>query len=89
MTNTNYLPSLRKHWQALGHGSNTQLLQAHTSKGTPPVPMMGDQVTCLMWLLKGCCFNNCGCIGTHKQASATIITQVYSLLNACGMVPSN
>ena len=89
VTKMNYIHSLRKHWQASGHGSITQLLQAHTSEGTPPMPMMGDQVACLSWLLRGCCFDNCSHISTHKQASAAVITQVHTLLDACGMAPSN
>ena len=40
--NPNYLTSLKKCWQALGHVTIAQLLQAYTSKGTPTVPMMGD-----------------------------------------------
>ena len=67
--NTNYQPSLRKCWQASGHLSIAQLLQAYTSKGMPTVPKMGDQTVCLSWLLRGCCFDNFGQINTHKQAS--------------------
>ena len=32
VTNTNYQPSLQKHWQALGHSSIAQLLQAYTGE---------------------------------------------------------
>ena len=87
--NTNYQTSLRKCWQALGHASITQLLQAYTSKGTPTVPMMGDQPICLSWILRGCCFDNCTQANTHMQASQAVLTQVHTLLDACSMPSSN
>ena len=89
VTNTNYQASLRKCWQASGHLSITQLLQAYTSEGTPTVPMMGDQPVCLSWILWGCCFNNCARANTHKQASQAILAQVHMLLDACSMPSSN
>ena len=89
VTNTNYVISLKKCWQASGHASIAQLLQAYTGKGTPAVPMMGDQAACLSWILKGRCFDDCARISSHKQASSTIIAQVHSLLDACGVAPSN
>ena len=85
--NTNYQAPLRKHWQASGHMSITQLLQAYTGEGTPTVPMMGDQPVCLSWILRGCCFDNCTQANTNKQASQAILAQVHILLDACG-VPS-
>ena len=87
--NTNYQASIRKCWQASGHASIAQLLQAHTSEGTPTVPKMGDQTVCLSWLLRGCCFKNCGQASTHKQASQAIVTQVHALLDACGIPSAN
>ena len=57
--NTNYVTLIKKHWQALGHTTITQLLQVHTGKGTPPIPMVGNQSACLSWILKGHCFANC------------------------------
>ena len=87
--NTNYQAALRKCWQASGHSSITQLLQAYTSKSTPTVPTMGDQTVCLSWLLRGCCFDNCAQINTHKQASQALLAQVHTLLDACGMPLSN
>ena len=89
MTNTNHLTSLKKCWQASGHATIAQLLQAYTGEGTPTMPVMGDQPTCLLWILKGCCFNNCIRANTHKQASQTILAQVHNLLDACGMASSN
>ena len=81
VTNTNYQVSPpRKCWQALRHLSIAQLLQAYTSKGTLTVPMMGDKPVCLSWLVRGCCFNSCSQINTHKQASQAILIQVHTLL---------
>ena len=87
--NANYQASLRKCWQASGHSSIAQLLQAYTGEGTPTVPTMGDKTVCLLWLLRGCCFNNCTWINTHKQASQALLAQVHTLLDACGMPSSN
>ena len=89
VTNTNYQAFLRKRWQASGHSSIAQLLQVYTGEGTPTVPMMGDKPVCLSWLLKGRCFDNCGRIDTHKQASQAVLAQVHTLLDACGVPPSN
>jgi hypothetical protein len=87
--NTNYQTSLKKRWQASGHGTIAQLLQAYTGEDTPSVPMMGDQPICLSWILKGRCFDNCARANTHKQASQTVLAQVHTLLDACGVAPSN
>ena len=87
--NTNYITLIKKRWQASGHATITQLFQAHTSKGAPPVPMVRNQSVCLSWILKGHCFSNCPRTSTHKQASQALITQVHSLLDACGISPSN
>jgi hypothetical protein len=89
VTNTNYQASLRKCWQASRHSSIAQLLQAYTGKGTPTVPMMGDQTVCLSWFLRGRCFDNCARINTHKQASQALLAQVHTLLDACGVPSSN
>ena len=89
VTNTNYPVAFHKCWQATGHNSITQLLQAYTGKGTPTVPKMGDQTVCLSWLLRGWCFNNCGRSSTHKQASVTLVAQVHALLDSCGVPPVN
>ena len=88
--NTNYQASFCNCWQALGHMSITQLLQAHTSEGAPTVPKMGDQMVCLLWILRGQCFDNCGWASTHKQASSALIAQVHALLDSsCGIPPAN
>ena len=50
--NTNYQVSFQKCWQATGHTSITQLLQAYTGKGAPMVSKMGDQMVCLSCMLK-------------------------------------
>jgi hypothetical protein len=89
VTNTNYVTSIKKRWQASGHTTIAQLLQAHTGEGTPPVPMVGDQSACLSWILKGRCFANCPRASSHKQASQVLIAQVHSLLDACGVASSN
>ena len=87
--NTNYQVSFCKHWQATGHTSITQLLQAYTGDGTLMVPKLGDQTVCLSWILRGWCFDNCGWASTHKQASSALITQVHALLDSCGVPPAN
>ena len=89
VTNMNYLVAFQKCWQAAGHNSITQLLQAYTGEGTLMVPKMGDQMVCLSWMLRGWCFDNCGCSRTHKQASAALITQVHALLDSCHVPPAN
>ena len=89
VTNTNYVTLIKKCWQASGHATIAQLLQVHTSEEAPPVPMVRNQSACLSWILKGQCFTNCPCTSTHKQASQALITQVHSLLDACGIAPSN
>ena len=87
--NTNYQASFHKCWQVAGHTSITQLLQAYSGEGTPTMPKMGDQMVCLSWILRGCCFDNCGRSSTHKQASSALITQVHALLDSCGVPPTN
>ena len=87
--NTNYHPSLRKRWQASGHSSIAQLLQAYTGEGTLMVPMMGEQPVCLSWHLRGHCFDNCGRISAHKQASQAVLPQIHTLLDTCSMPASN
>ena len=87
--NTNYQTSLKKCWQASGHATIAQLIQAYASKGTPTMPTMGDQPACLSWIMKGHCFDNCAQANTHKQASQTILAQVHAFLDACGMASSN
>ena len=89
LMNMNYVISIKKHWQASGHSTIAQLLQAHTGEGAAPVPMVGDQPACLLWILKGRCFVNCPHVSTHKQASQALVTQVHSLLDACGVISSN
>ena len=89
MTITNYVISVKKHWQALGHTTIAQLLQVHANEGDPPVPMVGSQTACLSWILKGRCYSNCQHASTHKQSSQALIAQVHSLLDACGVAPSN
>ena len=89
VTNTNYQVSFRKCWQATGHTSIAQLLQAYTGNGAPTVPKMGDQTVCLSWMLRGWCFDNCGRGSTHKQASSALIAQVHALLDSCGVPPAN
>ena len=89
VTNTNYQASFYKHWQAAGHTSIAQLLQAYSGEGTPTMPKMGDQMVCLSWILKGWCFDNCGQSSTHKQASSALPTQVHALLDSCGIPPAN
>jgi hypothetical protein len=89
VTNTNYQVSFRKRWQAAGHTSIAQLLQAYTGEGAAPVPKMGDQTVCLSWLLRGRCFDNCGRVNTHKQASSALFAQVHTLLDSCGVPPAN
>ena len=87
--NTHYQVSFYKHWQAAGHISITQLLQAYTREGTPMVPKMGDQMVCLSWILRGQCFDNCGRGSTHKQASLALVAQVHALLDSCRVPPAN
>ena len=87
--NTNYQVSFHKPWQATGHTSIAQLLQAYTGKGAPMVPMMGDQTVCLSWILRGWCFDNCGQASTHKQPSSALVTQIHTLLDSCGIPPAN
>jgi hypothetical protein len=53
VTNTNYVNSLKKRWQASGLNTLQAMLQAHTGEGAPPVPKMGEQEACLSWLIKG------------------------------------
>ena len=89
VTNTNYQVSFCKCWQAAGHTSIAQLLQAYTGEGAPMVPKMGDQMVCLSWMLRGWCFDNCGRVSTHKQASSALIAQVHALLDSCGVPPAN
>ena len=85
-TNTNYMIAFQKRWQARGHSSIAQLLQAYTGEGTPK---MGDQTVCLSWMLRGWCFDNCGQSSTHKQPSAALVAQVHVLLDSCGVPPVN
>ena len=87
--NTNYPVAFHKHWQAAGHNSIAQLLQAYTGEGTLTVPKMGDQTVCLSWLLRGWCFDNCGQSSTHKQASTALVAQVHALLDSCSVPPAN
>ena len=79
----NYHPSLQKCWQASGHSSIAQLLQAYTGEGTPMVPMMGEQPVSLSWHLRGRCFNNGSRLGAHKQASQAVLAQIHTLLDTC------
>jgi hypothetical protein len=89
VTNTNYVNSLKKRWQASGLGTLQSMLQAHTGEGPPPVPKMGEQEACLSWLIKGRCFANCPRVATHKQANQALIAQVHALMDACGLPASN
>ena len=90
VTNMNYPVAFRKRWQAAGHNSIAQLLQAYTGEGTLTVPKMGDQTVCLSWLLRGWCFDNCSRSSTHKQASMALIAQVHALvLDSCSIPPAN
>ena len=89
MMNTNYQVSFHKCWQATGHTSIAQLLQAYTGEGATTVPKMGDQMVCLSWILSGWCFDNCGQASTHKQASLALIAQVHALLDSCSVPPAN
>ena len=90
VTNINYQAPFCKHWQAEGHTSITQLLQAYSGEGTPTMPKMGDQMVCLSWILKGWCFENCGRNSMHKQPSLALVTaQVHTLLDSCGIPPAS
>jgi hypothetical protein len=89
VTNTNYVNSLKKHWQASGLNTLQAMLQVHMGKGAPPVPKMGEQEACLSWLIKGQCFANCPCAATHKQANQVLIAQVHARMDACGLPASN
>jgi hypothetical protein len=77
--NTNYVNSLKKRWQASGFNTLQAMLQAHMGKGTPLVPKMGDQESCLSWLIKGQCFANCPHATTHKQANQALIADMFQL----------
>jgi hypothetical protein len=89
VTNTNYVNSLKKRWQASGLNTLQAMLQAHTGEGAPLVPKMGEQEACLSWLIKGRCFANCPRAATHKQANQALIAQVHALMDACGLPASN
>jgi hypothetical protein len=89
VTNTNYVNSLKKRWQASGLNTLQAMLQAHAGEGAPPVPKMGEQEACLSWLIKGRCFANCPRVATHKQANQALIAQVHALMDACGLPASN
>jgi hypothetical protein len=89
VNNTNYVNSLKKHWQASGLSTLQSMLQVNSGKGAPPVPKMGKQEACLSWLIKGCCFANCPHMATHKQANQALIAQVHALMDACGLPTSN
>ena len=67
------------------------MLQVLTGEGVPPIPMVGEQVVGLSWILKGCCFANCGQVSTHKQASQTLLIaqQVHALMDACCITLTN
>jgi hypothetical protein len=89
VTNTNYMNSLKKRWQASGLGTLQLMLQAHAGEGPPSVPKMGEQEACLLWLIKGWCFTNCPRVSTHKQANQALIAQVHALMDTCGLLTSS
>jgi hypothetical protein len=89
VTNTNYVNSIKKRWQASGLSTLQLMLQAHSGEGAPPVPKMGEQEACLSWLIKGWCFANCPHVATHKQVNQALIAQVHALMDACGLPASN
>ena len=89
VTNTNWNASIKKHWEAVNFVSLNKMLEAKDSNATAPLPKLGDKGACLSWLIKGRCFNNCQRASTHKQAGATVVTTVHTLLDACGVPASN
>ena len=91
VTNANWTASIKKHWEVANLVSLNKMLEAKDPNATTPLPKFGDMEACLSWLIKGRCFDNCQHVSmTHKQAGAAImVTQVHTLLNACGIPVSN
>ena len=89
VTNTNWNASIKKHWEAVNIVSLNMMLEAKDLNATAPLPKLRDKDACLSWLIKGHCFDNCQCALTHKQAGATMVTAIHTLLDACRVPASN
>ena len=89
VTNTNWNVSIKKHWEVANIVSLNKILEAKDLNATAPLPKFRDKEACLSWLIKGRCFHNCQCASTHKQVGATMVTQVHTLLDACGIPASS
>jgi hypothetical protein len=89
VTNTNYNNAIKKRWEAGAFASIKAMLDAHNADTEVKLPKFGADDACLSWLLKGRCFADCPRVNTHKQAAQPIVAQTHSLLDACGVAPSN
>ena len=85
--NTNWHPSLKKHWEVSG------LTVLHNMLKKKPdnvdIPKMSDKTACLSWIIKGHCFSTCPCKDLHKQANSALVNATHKLMDACGVLASN
>ena len=87
VTNTNWNPSLKKHWEASGFTMLHDMLKKKPDN--VDILKMGDKTACLSWLVKGRCFSTCPHKDLHKQANGALVDATHKLLDACGVPMSN
>ena len=87
VTNTNWNPTLKKHWEASGFLVLNDMLKGKLLE--VELPKFGNDTACLSWLIKGRCHSTCICANSHKQARATMIKNMHKLMDACGVPASN
>ena len=65
--------------------SITALMEGHEVE----IPKLGGKEICLVWALKGKCSRTCKRKGMHKIYPRSVVTQIHSLMDACGVVADN
>jgi len=89
VTNTSYVDSLKTRWTASGFMTIKSMRDAAPAGTVIPAPKVGGKEACLSWLLKGYCFADCPRKDTHKHAQGPLVAQAHTVLDACGVAPSN